>query len=224
MKDIHAESAVAGPPARPSAAGASGWQANPQRGWQGPPPQQPYGAPSRKSNRLPLIVAAVLVAVALIGVGAWFLTRPAATPPTVDPSTPSASQPLEPRPTPTVAKRDLTFDDLPQEVNGWRAKPAGTGAYYITEGREAPHGGDALITVTGVNTDLTAEAAASGMAGLVESSDGHVVCIPEDTVGDTSCFIDTSTFTIIIASATPADGISLEEVQAIADAIAAKYP
>ena len=61
---------------------------------------------------LPLIVAAVLVAVALIGVGAWFLTRPAATPPTVDPSTPSASQPLEPRPTPTVAKRDLTFDDL----------------------------------------------------------------------------------------------------------------
>ena len=54
-----------GPPQQ----GASGWQANPQRGWQGPPPQQPYGAPSRKSNRLPLIIAAVLVAVALIGCG-----------------------------------------------------------------------------------------------------------------------------------------------------------
>ena len=63
-----------GPPGPPQ--GPAGWQGNPQQGWQGPPPQQPYDAPPRKPNRLPLIIAAVLVAVALIGVGAWFLTRP----------------------------------------------------------------------------------------------------------------------------------------------------
>ncbi|AQP52327.1 hypothetical protein [Tessaracoccus flavescens] len=193
-------------------------------GWQGPPPQQPYGAPSRKSNRLPLIIAAVLVAVALIGVGAWFLTRPGDPPPTADPSTPSTSKAADPTATPTVEKRRVAFDDLPPEVDGWRVKPAGTGAYYITDGREDPYGADAQINVTGADDDITVDTATTGLAGPIESPGRRVVCVPEDIVGNVSCFIQTSTFTLIVASATQEDGISLEEVQAIADAIAAKYP
>ena len=211
-----------GPPGPPQ--GPAGWQGNPQQGWQGPPPQQPYDAPPRKSNRLPLIIAAVLVAVALIGVGAWFLTRPGDPPPTADPSTPSTSKAADPTATPTVEKRRVAFDDLPPEVDGWLVKPAGTGAYYITDGREDPYGADAQINVTGADDDITVDTATTGLAGPIESSGGRVVCVPEDIVGNVSCFIETSTFTLIVASATQEDGISLEEVQAIADAIAVKYP
>lgn len=125
---------------------------------------------------------------------------------------------------PTVEKRRVAFEGLPPEVNGWRVKPAGAGAYYITEGREDPYGADAQINVTGADDDITVDTATTGLAGPIESSGGRVVCVPEDIVGNASCFIETSTFTLIVASATQEDGISLKEVQAIADAIAAKHP
>ncbi len=213
-----------GPPGPPQQ-GAPGWQGNPQQGWQGPPPQQPYGAPPRKPNRRPLIIAAVLVAVALIGVGVWFLIRPGDPPPTADPSTPGTSQAADPTPTPTVEKRRVTFEDLPPEVNGWRVKPAGTSGYYITDGRQDPNGADAQINVTGADDDsYSLELAVEGADDPVESSGGRVICVPEDYMGDIACFVDTSTFTLIDVTAAQQDGITLEEVQTVADAIAAKYP
>ena len=213
-----------GPPGPPRQ-GTPGWQSNPQQGWQGPPPQQPYDAPPRKPNRLPLIIAAVLVAVALIGVGAWFLTRPGDPPPTADPSTPGTSKAADPTPTPTVEKRPIMLEDLPPEVNGWHVQPgASTGGYYITEGREDPNGGDAQIHVVGSDVDLTPEEAADGAAEPVASSGGRVICVSKDIGGRIACFVETSTFTLIDVNVGPQDGITLKEVQAIADAIAAQYP
>ena len=145
--------------------------------------------------------------------GAWFLTRPGDPPPTADPSTPSTSKAADPTATPTVEKRRVTVDDLPPEVDGWLVKPAGTGAYYITDGREDPYGADAQINVTGADGDITVDTATTGLAGPIKSSGGRVVCVPEDIVGNVSCFIETSTFTLIVASATQEDGISLEDAK-----------
>ena len=212
-----------GPPGPPQ--GPAGWQGNPQQGWQGPPPQQPYDAPPRKPNRLPLIIAAVLVAVALIGVGAWFLTRPGDPPPTADPSTPSTSQAADPTPTPTVEKRDLDLGDLPAEVGGWFVKPGGaTGGYYITDDRLDANGGNAQIHVSSSPNDISLETAIADLVDPVESSGGRVVCVAKDDIDNTSCYVETAEFPLIVATADPRDDISLNEVQAIADAIAKKHP
>ena len=78
--------------------------------------------------------------------------------------------------------------------------------------------------MVGSDVDLAPEEAADGAAEPVASSGGRVICVSKDIGGRIACFVETSTFTLIDVNVGPQDGITLKEVQAIADAIAAQYP
>ena len=65
--------------------------------------------------------------------------------------------------------------------------------------------------------------AASEFTDPHESSDGRVICGESELTGK-ACYVDTADFGVLSASTADGDVVTLEDIQAIADAIASAHP
>ena len=205
----------------------------PQPRWQQAPGQTqgfsgPGGQPPRGGSKLPLVIGAIVLLAAIVAVAAFFLTRPGEGPTaSVSPSTSATAASPEESTGPTDEPnggdiREFTFDDAPQDVNGWKAQPVlegMKGTYYLRDG--VASGGRAQIGVRPFSTSL--ELAASEFTDPHESSDGRVICGESELTGK-ACYVDTADFGVLSASTADGDVVTLEDIQAIADAIASAHP
>ena len=205
----------------------------PQPRWQQAPGQTqgfsgPGGQPPRGGSKLPLVIGAIVLLAAIVAVAAFFLTRPGDEPtasgtPTTSATASSPDESTGPTDEPNGGDiREFTFDDAPQDVNGWKAQPVlegMKGTYYLRDG--VASGGRAQIGVRPFSTSL--ELAASEFTDPHESSDGRVICGESELTGK-ACYVDTADFGVLSASTADGDVVTLEDIQAIADAIASAHP
>ncbi len=221
--------------------GQPGWQQSqpqspgpPQPGWQQHPVQPqgfsgPGGQPPQGGSKLPLVIGAIILVAVIVAVAAFFLTRPGDEPtasgtPTTSATASSPDESTGPTDEPNGGDiREFTFDDAPQDVNGWKAQPVlegMKGTYYLKDG-VASGGSEAQIGVSAFSTSL--ELAASEFTDPHESSDGRVICGESELTGK-ACYVDTADFGVLSASTADGDVVTLEDIQAIADAIASAHP
>ena len=148
----------------------------------------------------------IVLAVAVLGVGSFFVARG-----------------LAPVDTSPVMTQEIGFDDVPAQVGDWVAHPVQatmTGMIYLDETREDRNGVALMITVG--SSFGTFDLGVMSLSNKVTHAHGRVVC------GDAEfafydCYIDTDRFGSVYASATGRD-VPPEDVTAIAKAIAAAHP
>ena len=220
--------------------GQPGWQQGqspnpgpPQPRWQQAPGQTqgfsgPGGQPPRGGSKLPLVIGAIVLLAAIVAVAAFFLTRPGEGPTaSVSPSTSATAASPEESTGPTDEPnggdiREFTFDDAPQEVNGWAAQsvPEGhSGMFYAKDGAMDEAGLDLMINV--INADLPFDVAVSDLEAVRESAAGRVRCGVEGVLGQV-CYVETNQFGVLAVS--PTAEAPDEDVSAVAEAIAELHP
>lgn len=191
-------------------AGGPGQQGHYPHGGQPP-------APRRISTSGIFIIVGAIVVVALLAVGAYFLTRPA-TPPTssTSPATsagssapsPSTSQAAPPSPEPSVNKPEA-LAALPKEAAGFSFETAtdDTGV-YMTPGAKS------IIMVSVVTGGM--DFWSGGLGNPTQSEGGAVIC--GDVDGGPACVVSTAKYGVINLNATENTGTA-DEVAAVAKAI-----
>lgn len=203
-------------------------QPHPGPGWQGsypPPPNTAPQPPRRNTDRIALIIGAIIVGIALIGAAIYLLTRSGNDTP--NPTTPASTSTPAQTPgttTPPGEPEEFTYDDAPPEVSGWIAQPVlegMLGTYYTKDGVIDGSGLKAQIQV--VNYDIDFDLALTSISDTISSSDGRVVC-GLDQFDELACFAQTGRFGVLALSTYDNEVVTIQDMVAIGDAIVAMYP
>lgn len=143
---------------------------------------------------------------------------PSPEPTKVDPTPTPTTKGPEPTPTTSglpIDTPELTIDDVPAEVDGWKA--AMLADYFITYQKAGTTG---TITIMELGDGLKANMMGIALEGAKEYAGGRMVC--GTASGFPTCYLDSQEFGLVNLFGT--EQITAEQVAVIGEAIMAKLP